>query len=308
MKIKSFFILLLLFITAALIFTGCFFNKKIAGAIPGLEPGGKDLKKRIAVIFKDNGSKNDIQNILYKVKESFLPEVADESDDIIVLRDEKGDIASEFLNLPVLYSNNYDNLFLVPTGRRIGLDAAVFISADIVSRRKAVGYFMFKKHVNFSVVEIKATVYDMETGAKLLDKVFAEEVEREYDDFIDIADEENKIDFSEYEEVIIDIAEDAAEEVCEAIEAEEWKGYIIKRDKDKAIISAGNQAGLTEGDIFNIYNSGSTVKSADTQHFFIPGKKIGTLQVTVAEQEASRAIILSGEGNISAGNIVKYAK
>jgi hypothetical protein len=148
----------------------------------------------------------------------------------------------------------------------------------------------------------------METGAKLLDKIFSDEVEREYDDFAAVSVEESRIDFSEYEEVIIDIAEDAAEEVCEVIEAEEWKGYLIKRDKDKAIISAGNRAGLTEGDIFNIYDSGSTVKSADTQHFFIPGKKIGTLQVTVAEQEASRAIILSGEGNISAGNIVKYAK
>ncbi len=308
MKIKSFFIFLLLFMTPALIFTGCSFNKKIAGAIPGWESGGKDLKKRIAVIFKDSGSKSDIKQIIYKVKENFLPEISEDCDDIILLRDEKGTIASEFLNLPVLYSNNYDNLFLVPAGRRLGLDAAVFISADIVSRRRAVGFFMFKKYVNFSVVEVKATVYDMETGAKLLDKVFSDEVEREYDDFIEVSVEESQIDFSEYEEVIIDIAEDAAEEVCEVIEAEEWKGYLIKRDKDKAIISAGNQAGLTEGDILNIYDAASTIKSLDTQHFFIPGKKIGTLRITSADQEASQAVILSGEDNISAGNIVKYAK
>ncbi len=224
------------------------------------------------------------------------------------MEDKKGEIAAEFLSLPVLYSNNYDNLFLVPAGRRLGLNAAVFISVDFVSKRRSTGFFMFKKYVNFSVIEVSAVVYDMGAGAKLLDKVFSGEVEQEYDDFAQVSDAENQIDFSEYEDIIIDIAEDAAEEVCEAIEAGEWKSYIITRDENKAIIFAGNKIGLTEGDILNIYDSNSTVQSSDTQHFFIPGIKVGTLKITSTDKDTSQAVILSGEENISVGNIVKYAE
>jgi hypothetical protein len=250
---------------AALIFTGCFFNKRLT--VPGFGSGGKNLKKRIAIIFADNSSKSDIKKILYKVKENFLQEISEDSDNIILLDDKKGKIEAEFLNLPVLYSNNYDNLFLVPAGRRLGLYAVVFVSADVVSKRRATGFFMFKKYLNFSVIKVKAVVYDMGTGAKLLDKVFSDEVKREYDDFVNVSDAENQIDFSEYEDIIIDIAEDAAEEVCEVIEAGEWESYIITRDENKAIIFAGDKTGLIEGDILNVYDANSTVKSLDMQHF-----------------------------------------
>jgi hypothetical protein len=63
---------------------------------------------------------------------------------------------------------------------------------------------------------------------------------------------------------------------------------------------------LVVGDVLSVYSSGGILSGVEDQQFYLPGEKVGEVQVIAASQSQAEARILTGR-NIMPDSLVRYA-
>ncbi len=271
--------------------TGCFV-KDI-----GLDkPKNPNMAKRIAIVTHDNNLKGEIKKIESKFYNVFFENAKTECSNMNILKKENNDKIANLTTLPKLNCNCFDNRYLVPACRDLGLDAIILISfSGLESKQESKGFLWFKGLRNFLAIQVKIEIIDTWTGTKLLEEIFSEEVEIGDSDFSELTGYVNLASVKGIDKAIIDIASGMAKKIRNILDAERWKSYIAKKDGNKTLILAGKLSGLENGDILEAYESDRTIEGVGGQHFFIPGNPVGTLKITSVENYTSEAVILSGE-------------
>ncbi len=202
----------------------------------------------------------------------------------------------DFLNSPLsLETGRFDNLALAKAGRRLGMNAIVtgaFIDIKVYKEKQ--GLLWFKDDKNFLRVLISCEVYDVETGAELLDESFDYEVGIDETEFASIKAEKIK-DTTALKDSLAYIAEVMGEKICETVGILPWKGYIVSTVNDKIIISSGRRAGLSRGDILEVYESGKIIQGKDGRRFFLPGLKTGEIKITEVYPDNAHAVLVTGD-------------
>ncbi|MBW2449337.1 MAG: hypothetical protein JRE92_02780, partial [Deltaproteobacteria bacterium] len=138
-----------------------------------------------------------------------------------------------------------------------------------------------------------AEVFDTETGAKLLDESFVNEIEVDEVDLESIhADKRmNAIIANEAFEAI---ADEMGEKICNAIVFQPWKGFIASIDSKKVYLNFGKNIDLKIGDLFEVFDSSSIFEGLEGHRFFKPGFKTGEIKITAVYADTSEAILVSG--------------
>jgi hypothetical protein len=95
------------------------------------------------------------------------------------------------------------------------------------------------------------------------------------------------------------------ENICLALNDHPWVGYIAAVSQDQYLLTAGENIGLKEGDILEVYDSTKHVESAAGERFFLPGHKIGEMKITELRANSSKAAVIKGTG-IKVGCTVIY--
>jgi hypothetical protein len=195
----------------------------------------------------------------------------------------------QLLRLPRLISGQIDNLTLVRIGRELGLNAIVSVNlVNIDAEEKKTGILMFKGTDYFARVRIGFQVYDIGTGAKLLDDSTTHNLKVDGSEFDAI---KTKTPDGVYglNEVMTEIAEQGAEKVCNVIESHIWEGYVVSVEDNRMILSCGREHNLKTGDRFDLFNSQEIIEGKDGQKFFLPGVRVGEaeiISVAVGRSEA----------------------
>ena len=292
-----------LFSFASLI-AGCSFLpaiKKIAGDIKA--PAG-DLKKKVGITYFENrtlGAVNNFEKIFHiKLVES----IKETCSDILIIKPGDAGYPDQMAVLPKLASGRIDNLVLAKTGRKLGLNAIVTGSLiDISGNKENRGILWFKDTCNFIQFQIVVEVYDTETGAKFFDDSFVHEIQVEAIDLYNLKTG-NTNEIPALNDALLNAVIPIGEKICEAINIQPWKGYVISSFDDKIIISSGKRSGLILGDKLEVYDSGNIFEGKDSQKFFIPGPKIGEIKITALYPDKAEAALISGK-NIKVGSTVK---
>jgi hypothetical protein len=106
--------------------------------------------------------------------------------------------------------------------------------------------------------------------------------------------EPSEIDPKKLGEAWTEIIKDHASAVTETLGKHPWSGRILSVESQSILINAGQDVGLTQGTLFEVFSQGETIVSATGRTFSLLGRKIG--EIKVVETMTQRASAVPAEG------------
>jgi hypothetical protein len=205
---------------------------------------------------------------------------------------------------PQLESGIIDGYALSILGRQLGLNAIVTGSLeDIRLIDEIQGVLWAKDTQNLLLVFIRVEIFDTRTATKIIDDTFDRRIEIDDLEYRMIQENE-QIKLPELNETLHRLLTDIGDNICDAIRDQPWDGYITQIDDDRYVIPSGTEVGLESGDILEVYDSSRIMEGIGGQRFFIPGLKIGEIEIVSITEGSLEAKLVSGE-DIKKGSTVR---
>ncbi len=205
---------------------------------------------------------------------------------------------------PKLKSDLIDGYALTILGRQLGLNAVVTGSLeDIRVIDELQGVLWTKEKEHLVLVFIRVEVFDTRTATKILDNTFDHRTEIDDSEFRMIQESED-IDLPKLNGSLNRLLTDIGDSICDAIRDQPWDGYITKIDGDKYVIPSGTEVGIEPGDTLEVFDSSRILEGAGGQRFFVPGLKIGEIEIIAVTEDRLEAKLVSGE-DIKKGSMVR---
>jgi hypothetical protein len=274
---------------------------------PGLQPSAdrpEGLQKRIGVApfqlltqYTDPYSRTLMQTYV-------LDAIRSECSGIVFLDPADEAYPPVLRSLPRLESGDLDNLQAAVIGRQLGLNAVmVGTLTSVGTEQKDWGFWLLKQTRHFVRVRVLLEIYDTETATKLVDEAASRQVR------IDAADAEmikrnESIDSGFVEEVLETMAQDLGEDVCEAVEDQNWKSFVISAGSEEVWIATGSRSGLQPGRVLEVFESNTIMEGFGGHRYFKPGPKVGEVKLVEVEPWRSKAVVIAG-GDIQPLSTVK---
>jgi len=264
----------------------------------------EDLKRKVGIFNFENNTLQATQNF-QEIFHQGLPEYLNDHCPGIILMDPA---ASGLLNAlkepPKLKSGLIDGYALTALGRQLGLNALVTGSLEDVRFIDELQGVLWTKDTQHLVqVFIRVEVFDTRTATKILDNTFDRRIE--IDDLeYQMIQESDQIRLPELNETLHRLLTDIGDSICDAIRDQPWDGYITQIDEDRYVIPSGTQVGLEPGDVLEVYDSSRIMEAIGGQRFFIPGLKIGEIEIVTITEDRLEAKLISGS-DIKIGSTVR---
>ena len=264
----------------------------------------EDLKRKVGIFNFENNTLQKTQNF-QEIFHKGLPEyLNDQCPGIILLNPASGGLLNALKEPPKLKSGLIDGYALAVLGRQLGLNAVVTGSLeDIRVIGELQGVLWTKDTQHLVLIFIRVGVFDTRTGTKILDNTFDRRIE--IDDLeYRLIQESEEIKLPVLNETLNRLLTDVGDSICDAIRDQPWDGYITKIDGDRYVIPSGIEVGLESGDILEVFDSSRIMEGIGGQRFFIPGLKIGEIEIVAITEDRLEAKLVSGE-NIKKGSTVR---
>ncbi|MGD8293531.1 MAG: hypothetical protein PVF37_17605 [Desulfobacterales bacterium] len=265
----------------------------------------EDLKRSVSIINFENNTlqkSQTFQDVFHKGLPDYLnsqcPGIT-----LIDPADETG-MRDSFKAPPKLVTGIIDGYALTLLGRQLGLNAIVTGSLeDIRIIDEMQGVLWTKETQHLLLVFIRVEVFDTRTATKILDNTFDRRIEIDDLEYRMIRDNK-KINLPELNDTMHRLLTDIGDSICDAVRDQPWNGYITKINEDRFVIPSGTNVGLELGDILEVYDSSRTMEGIAGQRFFIPGLKIGEIEIVSIKEKSLEAKLITGEG-IKTGSTVQ---
>jgi hypothetical protein len=263
-----------------------------------------DLKQKIGILKFENNTLQKNQNF-QDIFDTGLPEyLTNKCPEMIVQNAAAGDSLNILTEPPKLESGLIDGFALAILGRQLGLNAIVTGSLeDIRSIEDLQGILWTKQTQHLVQIFIRVEVFDTRTATKILDNTFDRQIEVDELDGQMIQDSE-QIQLPELNETMNLLLIDIGDRICDAVWDQPWDGFITEIDGDRYVVPAGKEVGLKTGDILEVFDSSRIVEGTGGQRFFIPGLKIGRIEIVTITENSLEAKLIEGK-DIRTGSTVR---
>jgi len=256
----------------------------------------RSLQKRVGVtLFKNSTPFQD--NRLVAITDKTITETLQEScSDVVPVADEIQTFSDLRKKQPRRVSGSIDNLTLAMQGRKLGLNGIITGEiSEIKGVQEELGFLWLKEMVFFVHVHVLISIYDTETGAKLLEKYVSEEGEISEEAYYKINSKDYISALPVIEKLLVSLSGQLADEACEVIEDEPFKAYVNSEDGKRLTIRSGKNDGLAKGNLFNIHDSSRIISGKDGHQFIISGPETGKLRIDNVYEDSAEGLIVEGE-------------
>ena len=291
----------LILFTGFLIFIGCTTNRGIGRNIALRD---KDLKRKVGIFnFENNTLQNtrNFQEIFHKNLPAYLN---GQCTGIILLNPADGGLLNASKEPPKLRTGLIDGYALTILGRQLGLNAVVTGSLEdirVIDEMQGVLWARDTQHL--VLVFIRVEVFDTKTATKILDNTFERRIEIDDLEYRMIQESE-EIELPELNETLNQLLTDIGDSICDAIRDQPWNGYITEIDGDRYVITSGTEVGLGPGETLEVFDGSRIMEGIGGQRFFVPGLKIGEIEIVTITEDRLEAKLVSGE-DIKKGSTVR---
>ena len=263
-----------------------------------------DLKRKVAILEFENNTLREAQNF-QEIFRNGLPEyLSSQCQGILLSNPAAGGLLDELKETPKLKSGLIDGYSLAILGRQVGLNAVVTGSLeDIRVIEDSQGILWTKEKLHLVQIFIRVEVFDTRTATKILDNTVDRRIEIDDLDY-QITQDVELNQLPELKETLTLLLSDIGDRICNAVRDQPWDGYITKIDGDRFVIPSGTKVGLKTGDILEVFDSSRTMEGVGGQRFFIPGLKIGVIEIVTITEDRLEAKLVSGE-DIKKGSTVR---
>ena len=270
----------------------------------GFKERDENMTKLIGLAPFKNPTRFSDPNLEINFTETLIEDIESECPGNRILHSGLADFPEFLADLPQQDQGEIDKLELAKAGRLYGLNSVLTIVLTGINNFEAEkGFWFFKKTRYFIGVQIKAELYDTETGAKLMDEILSRDVEVDLFD-IELLENRERFDIFLLEGAYEYFAKTIAEKVCDASILQPWKGYVVSVVGDKVILSSGEASGLELGQVLEVFDSSKTIEGIEGHRFFMPGPKTGEIKVTAVYDDSSEAV-LGIDSRVQKGSLVK---
>lgn len=205
---------------------------------------------------------------------------------------------------PRLPSGQTDNFALTIIGRQHGINAMVSGTLEDIRVINELRGILWTKDTHHTVqVLVRIEVFDMKTGTKIVDDTVQRDVEVDDIDY-QLIRENKDLNLPQINETLLQLMADIGDSICDAVRDQPWNGFIIDADGETYTISSGNRVGLRPGTILEVYDSSRIIEGLEGQRFFVPGLKIGEVEVVAISADSAEAKRIEGEA-IKKGSTVR---
>ena len=206
--------------------------------------------------------------------------------------------------LPRTPEGRIDNFDLALMARQHGMDAVVIAALiDVRDRRQERGIWWFKDVYDYIDITMDIEVYDSETGAKLIDERLTHAIEADIPMIMPSQPSAETLPAQVFDEIGAMLPQ-VARRVTDVMALRPWVGFIREVSGKRVVLSAGADTGLKPGDILEVFDNTRVIQGVDDVHFFVPGAKIGEIEITASLPDRIEARTLS-DAVLWAGSPVK---
>jgi hypothetical protein len=253
-----------------------------------------DPAKKVGIALVKN--KTSFKDRRYeKVFQDYLIEsITDLCSDSLFVKPGDSGYPDFLVNLPLKENGNIDNLGLAGLGKQAGMNAIVTSEImGITGKEEKRGLIFFKNSHQFIYIQVKVEIYDMQSGVKLMDESYSEEIEIDELE-LELYKKKEVVSRSEVDDAFLKISEDAGEKICDAVNTNPWQGYITLVTENNILISSGKEIGLVPGAVLEVFTAGELIQGVDGHQFRMPGRKTGEVKLTAVYENSSKAVFYSG--------------
>jgi len=264
----------------------------------------EDLKRKVGILEFENNMLQKAQNFQEIFHRSLPDYLSGQCQGIILSNPAAGGLLNELKEIPKLKSGLIDGYALAILGRQLGLNAIVTGSLeDIRIIEDSQGILWTKDKVHLVQIFIRVEVFDTRTATKILDNTVDRRIEVDDLDF-QMTQGGEQIQLPEINETLNLMLIDIGDRICNAVRDQPWDGFITEINGDRYVVPSGTNVGLETGDILEVFDSSRTMEGVGGQRFFIPGLKIGIIEVVAIAEDRLEAKLVSGE-SIKKGSTVR---
>jgi hypothetical protein len=120
----------------------------------------------------------------------------------------------------------------------------------------------------------------------------------------DMPETKEKIPEDRLDDILDEMLEDQISDLLYGLRDQPWSGRILSGAGKNLIINAGQDVGLQEGKVFEVFARGEPINSVSGKSLFLLGPKIGEIKaVEVMDSYASAAPL--AEGEFKAGQVIR---
>lgn len=220
---------------------------------------------------------------------------------------EKNDAYPDVLNVFGEKGANVDVFDVADIARRKGYQG--FAVVRVIDQRiytEETGLFWWRKSRHFISSVISVELYDPFTAAKMQSMVADKNIKISPKEYQRISNGEI-VSIEKLDKAIVDIAEEAGEQIAEYMADQPWKTTVLAVGKGSVILAAGGRSGLAVSDRLDVYEARRNMKGLEGERFVVPGYKVGQVRVTTMEGRFVSASI-EGQADIRVGDLVIAAR
>ena len=185
---------------------------------------------------------------------------------------------------------------MVLAGRRLGLNTIVLGEvSDLSLQYDMSGIYGFREHTPFLRLEVDVTIIDVPTGTLLGRNSEVETIKVD-----DLTAENIRMQGKAPPAAMVkklqhEILDPTTDWIEDTLETQRWAGYVLEVREKKLKLSVGKDTGLPQGALLVIYAHGPRLVTGAGLPVFMPGPKVGTVQLGEVGDNFSWAEIVSRE-------------
>lgn len=282
-----------------LLMIGCSTASKVAKLpkkmISKFRTSGSDLSKSIAFTpFLDHTFVRD-QGLAAAFEKQLINQFQKQCPKTRILTPDNPEFPRDLLKPPALASGAVDDFALARIGRRQGLNTVVAGGLlNISGDWKEKGILWFKNSKPQIKISLLVSVYDTETGSKIVDESKVHEFLVDEND-LEAIRAKNESGVLLMADALQKVANDLAEKICERLNEQPWKCYVVSTVEDKIVLSAGSRSGLKPGRVLAVYARGEILEGVNGLKYIQRGEKLADFKVTTVNDDTAEASLVSGE-------------
>jgi hypothetical protein len=193
-------------------------------------------------------------------------------------------------------SGQIDGYVLAMGARKQGV-AAVITGAVTVIRKleDTIGIWWFERPLYLLAVHTNVSVYDSETGAKIMSEDYEEQVEIPKEQFDAVGGNDWSGSYPYVDDALALIGDELGGDVCAVLKDQSFKAYLSAAEAGRVVLTSGAQAGISVGNEFGVYDSSTVITGKGGARYIGPGTQVGVVKIVSVSDRSAEGEVVSGE-------------
>jgi hypothetical protein len=193
---------------------------------------------------------------------------------------------------------------LVKKAEEKGMDVLITTTLypfDVKTKKS--GIWPFRKMKKEIDISININVLDITNGTLILAKTETRKVKTAYN-AAEGQEDRWEVDNEILDEEVSSILKTHSSDISDALDAQPWTGKIKLKDDKTVMLNGGKDIGVIEGSIFEVFDKGEPIQSANGKDYFYLGTKAAEVRANEVMQEYTLVAPLNNE-RLKDGQLVR---